>query len=78
MLNAKGEVDALTIDERPDLQPGPGDVVVRVRAASLNRRDVFIRRGLYPGITFPIVLGSDGAGEVLRVGEGVEIGRAHV
>lgn len=72
VLNAKGEVDALTIDERPDLQPGPGDVVVRVRAASLNRRDVFIRRGLYPGITFPIVLGSDGAGEVLRVGEGVD------
>ena len=81
VLTSKGEVDALVIESRPDLQPGPGEVVVRVRAAALNRRDVFIRRGLYPGIVFPIVLGSDGAGEVSAVGEGVDpswIGQAVV
>lgn len=72
VLTSQGDVDALTIEQRPDLQPGPGEVVVRVRAAALNRRDVFIRRGLYPGIKFPIVLGSDGAGEVLSLGEGVD------
>ena len=42
--------------------PGEGEVVVDIRAASLNRRDVFITQGKYPGIHYPVMLGSCGAG----------------
>jgi NADPH:quinone reductase-like Zn-dependent oxidoreductase len=44
--------------------------VVRLRAAALNHRDVWIRKGQYAGIKVPIILGSDGAGEVVEVGDG--------
>ncbi|HEY8320930.1 MAG TPA: NAD(P)-dependent alcohol dehydrogenase [Candidatus Baltobacteraceae bacterium] len=40
-----------------------GETLVRVRAAALNHRDVYIMQGKYPGITLPVTLGSDGAGE---------------
>ncbi|MGB6986656.1 MAG: alcohol dehydrogenase catalytic domain-containing protein, partial [Candidatus Aquilonibacter sp.] len=46
-----------------------GEVLVRVRAAAFNRRDVFITQGLYPGIELPRTLGSDGAGEFDGKGE---------
>jgi NADPH:quinone reductase-like Zn-dependent oxidoreductase len=53
-------------------QPGPGQVLVRVRATSLNYRDLMIVRGVYnPKQTLPLVPLSDGAGEVTVVGEGV-------
>ncbi len=48
--------------EVPDPEPKPGEVVVQLRAAALNRRDFFITQGLYPGIQLPAILGSDGAG----------------
>ncbi|MBM7116387.1 zinc-dependent alcohol dehydrogenase family protein [Archangium primigenium] len=60
--------------ERPTPQPGPGEVLVRMRAVSLNYRDVLVKRGQYgaaPGGTRPIVPTSDGAGEVVAVGAGV-------
>lgn len=47
---------------------GPRDMLVRVRYAALNHRDVFITQGLYPGIELPRILGSDGCGYVERVG----------
>lgn len=62
----------LTLEERPDLEPAAGEVVVRLQAAALNRRDFWITRGMYPGIVTPIVPGSDGAGVVGKVGEGVD------
>lgn len=51
---------------------GPGDVILRVKASSLNYHDVFTRRGM-PGITLnlPVVPGLDLAGEVVELGEGV-------
>lgn len=62
----------LALLERPDAVPGPGQVVLRVRAASLNYRDLLIAKGLYnPNLAMPRVLGSDGAGEVEVVGDGV-------
>lgn len=61
----------LQLEERDDLVPGPGEVVVALKAAALNRRDFWITQGMYPGIQLPVVLGSDGAGVVARVGEGV-------
>lgn len=51
---------------------GPGQVLIQLKAAALNHRDVFIQQGLYPGIKLPVVLGSDGAGIVAEVGEGVD------
>ncbi len=51
---------------------GVGEVLVQIRAAALNHRDVFIQQGLYPGIKLPVILGSDGAGVVAEVGEGVD------
>ena len=56
----------------PDPMPGPGDVVVRVRATALNYHDVFTRRGM-PGIriAMPAIMGLDVAGEVAEVGPGV-------
>lgn len=47
--------------------PGPGEVLVRMKAAALNRRDLFISMGKYPGLTQGAVLGSDGCGVVQRV-----------
>jgi zinc-binding alcohol dehydrogenase/oxidoreductase len=44
---------------------------VRLHAAALNHRDLFITKGQYAGLRFPIILGSDGAGEVAAVGSGV-------
>lgn len=51
---------------------GSGEVVIRLKTAALNRRDVFIRQGLYPGIRVPSIPGSDGAGVVAEIGDGVE------
>jgi NADPH:quinone reductase-like Zn-dependent oxidoreductase len=60
----------IQVSEVPDPTPGPGEVVVRVRAAGLNHLDVWVRRGRAP-VPFPHVLGSDAAGIVHSVGAGV-------
>lgn len=58
--------------ERSPASPGAGEVRVRVRACSLNFRDLLIARGLYnPNLPLPLVPLSDGAGEVVEVGSGV-------
>ncbi|MFB9949619.1 zinc-binding dehydrogenase [Rhizobium puerariae] len=57
----------------PDPVVKPGEVVLRVRASTLNYHDIFTRRGM-PGITLnlPVVPGLDVAGEIVEVGAGVE------
>lgn len=50
---------------------GAGEVVVKLKAATLNHRDVFVQQGLYPGMKLPVIIGSDGAGIVSEIGEGV-------
>ncbi|MFP6657640.1 MAG: zinc-binding dehydrogenase [Pirellulales bacterium] len=62
----------LVLEDRADLDPAAGEVVVRVEAAALNRRDWWITQGMYPGIEPPVVLGSDAAGTVSRCGAGVD------
>ncbi|PJJ79672.1 zinc-binding dehydrogenase [Mucilaginibacter auburnensis] len=52
--------------------PGPGEVVVKIKAAALNRRDYWISIGKYAGLKYPAILGSDGAGIVTEFGEGVD------
>ena len=65
-------IDSLELVERPDLQPGPGEVLVRIRAVSLNYRDLMVVTGRYnPKMHLPRVPCSDGAGEIMAVGPGV-------
>jgi NADPH:quinone reductase-like Zn-dependent oxidoreductase len=63
---------ALQFTELPTPQPQANEALVALKAAALNHRDVWIQKGLYPGLRFPVLLGSDGAGVVEAVGEGVE------
>ncbi len=69
VLHEKGDPENLKFEDWPDPEPGPGDVVVKLQAAALNHRDVWIRKGMYAGLKFPIVLGSDGAGEIVALGD---------
>ncbi|MGV9412871.1 zinc-dependent alcohol dehydrogenase family protein [Nocardia sp. NPDC003693] len=65
-------LDGLTLGTRPVPRPGSGQVVVRVRATSLNRRDLMLLEGSYPvPLTPGIVPLVDGVGEVVAVGAGV-------
>jgi len=68
IVSATG-LDGLQLTERPTPRPGPRQIVVRVRAASLNYRDIMIVSGGYMrGLPFPIVPLSDGAGEIVEIG----------
>jgi len=65
-------IDSLEFVERPTPQPGPGEVLVRVHAVSINYRDLLMVKGLYnPKMKLPRIPCSDGAGEVAAIGEGV-------
>ena len=77
-IREHGGLERLRYEEDfPDPRPGPGEIVVAVRAAALNYHDVFTLRGM-PGITIPMpaIMGLDVAGEVAEVGAGVEGWRA--
>ena len=63
-----GGPEVLTYEDIPDAQPRKDQVLVRVRACSLNHLDIWVRKGL-PGVKLPHILGSDVAGEVVEVGE---------
>jgi NADPH:quinone reductase-like Zn-dependent oxidoreductase len=65
-------LDSLVLAERPNQEPGPRQVLVAMRAFSLNYRDLLMVRGqYYPKQPLPLVPLSDGVGEVVRVGAGV-------
>jgi alcohol dehydrogenase len=73
VMRQHGGLDTLKFEtDFPDPKAGEGDVVLRVRACSLNYHDVFTRRGM-PGIKIgmPAIMGLDVAGEILEVGAGV-------
>ena len=70
-----GGPESLVYEDVSDPEPGSGEVVIKIHAAALNRRDVFVTRGMYPGAkpeALPITLGSDGSGEVVARGEGAD------
>src|SRR5688500_5395489 len=65
--------EELALVERPVPRPGPGEVLVKVAAAGVNRPDLLQRRGLYPPPPgAPDILGLEIAGEVVEAGEGAE------
>src|SRR5690349_4189590 len=71
VIHAVGDPTQLRVEAAPDPTPGPGEVIVRLHAAALNHRDLYICRGQYAGLRFPIIPGSDGVGEVAAVGADV-------
>src|SRR5215469_7926391 len=65
-------IDNIEVAERPTPQPGPGHVLVKVHAVSLNYRDLLVVLGRYnPKLALPRIPCSDGAGEVIAIGDGV-------
>jgi NADPH:quinone reductase-like Zn-dependent oxidoreductase len=71
-IKAPGSLDGLALVDLTDPTPGPGQILVRVRAVSLNYRDLMIVLGKYGGTTpADLIPLSDGAGEVVSVGAGV-------
>src|SRR5438876_12254402 len=70
-IHEDGGPEVLRYEDAPDPEAGSGDVLIRLRAASLNHLDVWIRKGL-PSVPKPRILGADGAGIVEALGEGVD------
>ena len=65
-------VEKMQLREVPDPQPGPGQLLLRVKFAALNPADAFLARGMYPANPpLPHILGRDGVGEVIAVGPNV-------
>jgi NADPH:quinone reductase-like Zn-dependent oxidoreductase len=69
-IHQDGGPEVLVLEEAPDPEPGPGEVLVRLRASALNHLDVWIRKGL-PSVPKPRILGADGSGVVEALGLGV-------
>ena len=67
-----GELDVVKYGDVPDPEPGPGEVLVRVRACALNFLDIWVRRG-WPGLKLemPHWCGADVAGAIAALGENV-------
>ncbi|MFQ4146093.1 NAD(P)-dependent alcohol dehydrogenase [Chlorogloeopsis sp. ULAP02] len=71
-LQSNAGIDALKLVERAEPKPQVGQVLIRVQATSLNYRDLMVAEGSYgSGLKYPLIPMSDGAGEVVAVGEGV-------
>ena len=72
VINKFGDPDVFVIDEVETPRPRPGHILIKVLAAGVNRIDHYIREGsVTPELPFPHILGSDAAGEVAALGEGV-------
>jgi NADPH:quinone reductase-like Zn-dependent oxidoreductase len=83
-IHEDGGPEVLRYEDAPDPEPGDGDVLVELRAASLNHLDVWMRKGL-PSVAKPRILGADGAGVIAGTDERVVInpgilenGRMHI
>ena len=74
-IREHGDPSVLELGDLPDPVAGPGEVLLRVRAASINRLDLYTRAGTrgtkQPDEAFPRILGGDSAGEIAALGEGV-------
>lgn len=70
-IDEHGGPEVLRYEEVPTPSPGPGQVLVELRAAALNRRDISLRIGQRGSVFLPFLPGSDGAGVVAALGAGV-------
>jgi len=70
-IHQDGGPEVLRYEDVPDPEPGRGEVLVELRASSLNHLDIWVRRGL-PSVPKPRILGADGSGVVAGLGDGVE------
>ena len=70
-IHEDGGPEVLRLDEVEDPVAGPGEVLIRLKAASLNHLDIWLRQGL-PSVPKPRILGADGAGVVEALGAGVD------
>ena len=71
-IHEDGGPEVLRYEDAPDPELGPGEVLVRLKAASLNHLDIWVRKGL-PSAPKPRILGADGAGHRVDTGEAVVI-----
>ncbi|MEK3934485.1 zinc-binding dehydrogenase [Sporosarcina sp. FSL W7-1349] len=71
VLRETGGPNQVRYEEVEVPTPKSDEVVIRLKYAALNRRDLWITYGMYPGMQLPSILGSDGAGEVVAVGDQV-------
>ena len=74
-IHAHGGPEVLQVEEIPEPTPGPGQLVVRLRATSVNHRDIWIRRGHpHPAyhVALPAIIGIDVCGDVIDAGDDVE------
>ena len=69
-IHEDGGPEVLRYEDAPDPVPGDDDVLVDLRAASLNHLDIWVRKGL-PSVPKPRILGADGAGDWLLTGSTV-------
>ena len=72
VVREHGGPEVLRAEVVPDPEPKPDEVLVELRASAVNRRDTFVRKGVYD-FPFPLILGSDGAGTRRDTGEEVVI-----
>ena len=73
LMECRKGIEALRFGEVADPEPGPGQVLLKVKLAALNPADAFLAQGMYPAMpVLPHILGRDGLGEVLATGPRVE------
>lgn len=71
VLRHKENFDHANLEEVKTPEPKSNEVIIKLKAAALNRRDLLIISGRYPGVKLPVILGSDGAGIITEVGNQV-------
>lgn len=71
-MHEPGGIEVLQFESVPLPEPGDGEVRIRLRAAGVNHRDIWIRKGAFGGFAEPLIPGSDGAGEIDALGPGVQ------
>ena len=68
-MSGPGGSEVLEYNNVQDPVPGSGEVLIQLRAIGVNYMDIYIRSGVYPIPSLPLIPGSEGAGEVLEVGD---------
>ena len=75
VLEAADGPESVLLKDAAKPEPAAGEIRVALQASALNHRELWISRGLYPGMKLPAVMGADGAGIIDAVGDGVDAAR---